>query len=295
MRMPKMPGFKKRRKYPIKRDESGKSARKRCFEMFEDAYTLSEVMAYVNVPKSTVYKYHQQWLKDPHIEQQLAYLKPMFDKENPNRDKSINQLALLLDIERQEVERLLASPYGLQRLLTFKVVLPGHEREYYKRYMSLTLGILFADHLINDNGRFEDIYYAFRQLLKQYRQARKEETTEYNETLQRVRRLLDTIAENEANGQTERGKLTDEEINNILIMQRDKYLKSIETRYWTGIAALMQSGITKEQAREKIYQDTLATGDAKLAKELKAYQDKIHPLKSAPPPPPAPDSNQKST
>ncbi len=36
-------GRKKKRKYPIKRDERGKSARARCFEMFANQTPLNEV------------------------------------------------------------------------------------------------------------------------------------------------------------------------------------------------------------------------------------------------------------
>jgi hypothetical protein len=294
MRIPKIPGFKRRRKYPVRRDEYGKSARKRCFEMFEDEYSLTEVIAAANVPKTTVYKYHQQWLKDPHIEKQIAYLKPMLARGNPNRDKQINQMVLSLGIEREKVEALLASPYGLQRLLTFKTVFPGHEIEYYKRYMSLTLGMLMADHLLTNKGRFEDIYYAFAQLMNRYRQDREAGTEAYNQKLIRVRSLLETLAENEANGQTDRGKLTDEEINAVLKMQQARYIKSIETKYWIGIATLMQDGISMEEAREKMYQDFLNKGDEKGAKELRAYQDKVHPLKPQPVTPTTGDDSKLS-
>ena len=99
----------------------------------------------------------------------------------------------------------------------------------------------------------------------------------------RVRHLLETLSENEANGQTDRGKLTDEEINTILKMQRDRYIKSIETKYWIGISTLMQEGISIETAREKMYRDVLSKGDEKGAEDLRAYQDKVHPLKSPKP------------
>ena len=173
--MPKIDFWRKKgRKYPIKRDETGKSARQRCFKLFEEEAPLQLIAEGEDVPIKAVYKYHRQWLKDPHITKHLAYLKTMFPRENPNRDKSINQLALVLGIESEKAEALLASLYGLQRLLTFKAVFPGHEREYYNRYMSLTLGILLADHLITNNGRFEHIYYAFEQLMKRYRQDRRQ-------------------------------------------------------------------------------------------------------------------------
>jgi hypothetical protein len=98
--MPKIDFWRKKgRKYPIKRDETGKSARQRCFKLFEEEAPLQLIAEGEDVPIKTVYKYHQQWLKDPHIKKQLAYLKTMFARENPNRDKSINQLALLNNVQ----------------------------------------------------------------------------------------------------------------------------------------------------------------------------------------------------
>ena len=56
---------KKGRRYPIKRDEWGESARTRCFEMFEDKVPLPEISRIVGVPLKTVYTYHSQWKKNP--------------------------------------------------------------------------------------------------------------------------------------------------------------------------------------------------------------------------------------
>jgi hypothetical protein len=43
MKIPKVFRQKKRRKYPVKWDEYGKSARSRCFEMFADKTPLNEI------------------------------------------------------------------------------------------------------------------------------------------------------------------------------------------------------------------------------------------------------------
>jgi hypothetical protein len=77
--MPKIDFWRKKgRKYPIKRDIIGKSARQKCFRLFEDEIPSKLVAEWEDVPIKTVYKYHQQWQKYPHIQKQLAYLKPLF-------------------------------------------------------------------------------------------------------------------------------------------------------------------------------------------------------------------------
>ena len=104
--MPKIDFWRKKgRKYPIKRDETGKSARQRCFKLFEEEAPLQLIAEGEDVPIKTVYKYHQQWLKDPHIKKQLAYLKTMFARENPNRDKSINQSTGIIIRDRERKSR----------------------------------------------------------------------------------------------------------------------------------------------------------------------------------------------
>jgi hypothetical protein len=78
-------GRKKRRKYPVKRDEKGKSARSRCFEMFEEQIPLSEIAERVGVNVDTVRRYHQQWKKDPDLEHRYTYVKSLFKKTAPDR------------------------------------------------------------------------------------------------------------------------------------------------------------------------------------------------------------------
>ena len=44
------------------------------------------------------------------------------------------------------------------------------------------------------------------------------------------------------------------------------------------IAKMMKQGLTAEEAREKIYQDLLKTGDPGLAEALRNYQNQVHPV-----------------
>ena len=57
-------------------------------------------------------------------------------------------------------------------------------------------------------------------------------------------------------------------------------IREIEKQYWFRIGELKAEGLSPEQAREKIYQDILKSGDLEGAKKMRTYQDNIHPLKS---------------
>ncbi len=69
-------GFgRKHRKYSIKRDQYGRSARQRCFDLFDEGVTLAEISKTVGITVRTVYKYHQQWKRQPNLEGMLTYAK----------------------------------------------------------------------------------------------------------------------------------------------------------------------------------------------------------------------------
>jgi hypothetical protein len=285
MRIPKIPGFKRHRKYPIKRDEYGKTVRQWCFQMFEDEVPLQEIIESADVPRETVYKYQQQWLKNPHLETQISYMKDLLDKKNPQREETVELFAILMGVDKETIEAKLLESHGLQRILTGKIVFPASKEAYFKRSMSLSLGMLFADYLIKDDIKFEDFIYALDKWLKVSQENRKEETKEIkhdNERTQFIRKLLEAVAEGEKAGRPIRESLTAEERNAFINLGLKGLQKKTERKYWEGVAVLMQEGLTPEQAREKIYQDTLAQADPKTATDLRAFQDKVHPLKPKP-------------
>ena len=76
----------KRRKYPIIRDEIGKSARQRCFEMFEDQVSFKEIAAVTGAKLDTVYRYHRQWSKNPKIETTIKYFKKQLNPLAPDEN-----------------------------------------------------------------------------------------------------------------------------------------------------------------------------------------------------------------
>ena len=55
--------FWKKREYPIKRDESGRSLRSQAFELFDQGYRPSQVykQQLVAASKTTLFRYYEDW------------------------------------------------------------------------------------------------------------------------------------------------------------------------------------------------------------------------------------------
>ena len=126
------------------------------------------------------------------------------------------------------------------------------------------------------------------------REEEDDDIKEENKNIEFMRKLIETDVENEKQGRVEPGRLSDEEIDVILKWWQQSKLKDLEMRYWLRIAELIAEGLTKEQGREKIYQDLLDKGDIEGAKSMRKYQNIIHPLKNNNPNP-APIPNPPAT
>jgi hypothetical protein len=291
-------GRKKRRKYPVKLDEKGRSARSRCFEMFRDNTPLSEIAKIVGVKIETVRRYHQQWKKNPNFEGQHAYFKELLKRTAPHRERTIELCARACRITKEETETVLSQPHGLRRLMSGMFYFPAHADADHKRYVALELVLLISDHLIKRGGDFEDVYFAFQRWLQESQESREEEDADIKEENQNIafmRRILEASAENDRQGRVKPEKLSAEERDAILRGGVESLKRRLEKTYWLRMAGLMAEGFTLEQAREKVYQDLLERGDLEGAKMMRAYQDVVHPLKAgdqAPPPlplqPPSP-------
>jgi AraC-like DNA-binding protein len=74
---------KKRRKYPIKRDESGKSARCRAFDAFDRGLRPAQVIREVGISLRTACRYFADWKKHrPRLEPRYRFAKRLL-KNHP--------------------------------------------------------------------------------------------------------------------------------------------------------------------------------------------------------------------
>jgi len=274
--------FKKSRKYPIKRDEEGRSLRARCFEMFAADKRPKTVAEELGMKAPTVYRYYQAWQqRGPNFDKQYRYVKGLLKKDSPDRGKNIETFSKMMGIEKDEFEAILSRPHGLRRFLTGKLYFPVNEDVDHKLHVVLKLAVLISDHLITDGGHFEDVYHALRHYMqahKRYREDEEADVKEWNKDMELIHAVLAADLAREKEKRTEPDRLSEKERDVIMRWAVEREMKSTEVLYWFRIGVLKAGGLTEEQAREKIYQDLVEKGDLNKAKMMREFQDKVHPL-----------------
>jgi hypothetical protein len=291
--------LRKSRKYPIKRDEEGRSLRERCFEQFGEGKRPTEVAEKLKMKEATVHRYFRDWQQlGPNFEQQYAYVKSLFDKTVPDRDNNIELFAKAWGFSKEQFENILSQSHGLRGLMTRKLRSPAEEQADHIRHMALELALLISEHLIKNRGQFQDVYLALRRYVRENKKYREEEDAEIkkeNEWLKLVRTIIAVDMEKERQGRVKPDTLSEEERNVIIKWGIESEMKKAEVLYWLRIGALKTEGLTTEQAREKMYRDLIEKGNQKGAKALRAFQDKVHLLKkNDQAPPPLPDQPSPS-
>ncbi len=300
MKLRRLFHIKKARKYPIKRDKEGLSLRARCFELFEQGKRPAEVARELKMEETTAYRYFRDWKRlGPNFETQYAYVKSLFIKTAPDRDRNIEIFAKACGISKEEFGAILSRPHGLRRFLTGQLYCPVNADADHKRYIALELALLFSDHLIKYKGKFEDIFLALKRYMHKAKKYREEEDAaieEENELMKFVHAVLVADMENERQGRVKPDTLSEEERNALIRFGIESEMKKTEMFYWLRIGVLTATGLTSEQAREKMYQELLEKGDLKGAKMIREFQDKVHPVgKNDQLPPPSPDQTSSST
>ena len=109
--------FYKSRKYPIIRDEYGRSARRQAFELFTEGYRPSQIFKENLIPVSvkTLFRYYEDWKKQKH-RTSLPLIKKWL-KENPEfSEKYIKMLADYFEVSPQDIVLRLQNPWGIMRL-----------------------------------------------------------------------------------------------------------------------------------------------------------------------------------
>jgi hypothetical protein len=283
MKLSKLFHIRKSRKYLIKRDKEGRSLRARCFELFEQGRRPVSVAEELKTEEATVYRYFRDWRRlGSNFERSFAYIKSLISKTAPERDKNIELFAKTCGISKDQFEAILSTPHGLRRLMTGKYHFPAHADVDHKRHVALKLALLVSDFLVEQGGKFEDIYFALERSMHEAKKYREEEDAlivEDNKIMAIFHQVLAKDMENERQGQVKPDVFSEEERNVLIRSAISSEMKKAEIVYWFRIGVLMTTGLTKEEAREKMYQDLLEKGNAKGAKMLREFQDRVHRVK----------------
>ena len=133
MKMYRLNPFHKGRKYPIKKDEVGRSARERTFELFDDELLPADIPGKVEISVQTARRYYADWKKQgKYLESRKKAMKD-FLKQNPRfRKKLVDLFSFHLDLSREEVDLLLDKPWGQAQ-----IVMGGWNEKIQDRYEEL--------------------------------------------------------------------------------------------------------------------------------------------------------------
>ena len=113
--------LKRGRKYPIKRDQFGRSGRKRAFDGFDKGLRPSQVAREADIKPRTAYRYFQDWKKLPeNLEMEYRAFRALKKRGIDITGENIELLAVGLGMSQEEVRRDLQKPWGLKRLLMGK-------------------------------------------------------------------------------------------------------------------------------------------------------------------------------
>lgn len=110
---------KDKRKYPIIKDERGKSARARSFEAYDAGKRPVKVARTLGISPKTAYQYHYQWKKLPkHLEENYQLLKKRLKERPELREEIIKTLSEKLGEPEYRIRSWLQSPWGLKQIMS---------------------------------------------------------------------------------------------------------------------------------------------------------------------------------
>lgn len=107
-----------KRRYPVKRDEQGRSARQRAFVLFDQGCTPAGVAAQVEISARTARRYHADWKKRPHDYPIRYTLMKMALRDQHLRLSMAQAVASDLKLPVRTVLPYLSRPWAAKQLLT---------------------------------------------------------------------------------------------------------------------------------------------------------------------------------
>ena len=106
----------KRRRYPVKRDEYGQSARQRAFELFREGNRPAQVSQLLPISTRTACRYFEDWKKLTH-KVPFAHIKKLVKKNPETSEYVIGMFADYFGVPPEQVILRMQKPWGLMQLL----------------------------------------------------------------------------------------------------------------------------------------------------------------------------------
>jgi hypothetical protein len=158
-----------RRRYPIKRDEYGRTARQRCFEAFDGGKRPAEVYKEEGVSLKTACTYFYQWKKLPgNFQFRYQMMKKWFKSEPGLYQETVELLSEATDQPQSVIEKQLMSPWGLRQLMSGEYAEALRKEEEKEQKYDRQIINKLIDALIEDCGvSLNDIIEKLEELLKE--------------------------------------------------------------------------------------------------------------------------------
>jgi hypothetical protein len=139
--------FRKRRRYPIRRDQSGRSLRQQAFELFDGGSRPSQIykQKLIQASPRTLFRYFEDWKKENN-RPSYSILKKAMRRDPGLTEDLLKELSKQMDMPIGEVIALTNQPWGMLQL--FGEYLFGNSPEIVE---ALVADII----LLRDNSRLE--------------------------------------------------------------------------------------------------------------------------------------------
>ena len=112
---------RKRRRYPIRRDERGKSARRRSFDLFDRGGTSAEVVEEIGISSRTAYHYHSEWRTLPKtLVTKYWLVRKSYQRSQGFSDEMVKKFSKYFGWSEEEVIVRLEKPWGIKQLVMGK-------------------------------------------------------------------------------------------------------------------------------------------------------------------------------
>jgi len=133
------------RKYPIKRDDEGRSARHRAFDLFDKGLMPAQVAAQVGISARTARRYRADWRKRPTDYRFQYILMKQFLRHANVRHLFATEIAKRLHLPVRFVMRRLSQPWAAKQILTGEWVKWGGEEREKRRWARLQAADMILD------------------------------------------------------------------------------------------------------------------------------------------------------
>ena len=126
------------RRYPIQRDESGRSLRQRRFALFKQGKSAKETAVILRMKLDTARRYYSQWNGCPPSQTETyRLLKQDLKKKGELSRNVVNMIGKFLGIPEWEVISMLSRPYGLKQLIMGELIRQRKKKSYHTQEQRL--------------------------------------------------------------------------------------------------------------------------------------------------------------